>query len=79
LQYHNHRDEYWVVVNGRGKLVIDNTIVDISPGKFFHIPKGSVHKVINNSNENMEIIEIQLGDILSEDDIIRINDKYDRV
>ncbi|MCX7758595.1 MAG: sugar phosphate nucleotidyltransferase [bacterium] len=79
LQYHNHRDEYWIVVNGRGKLIIDNTFMDILPGKFFHIPKGSIHKVINDSNENMEIIEVQFGDILSEDDIIRINDKYDRV
>ncbi|MCS7165481.1 MAG: sugar phosphate nucleotidyltransferase [Candidatus Calescibacterium sp.] len=79
LQYHNHRDEYWIILSGFGKLIIDNTSIDIYPKGFFHIPKGKVHKVINLSPDNMEIIEVQVGEILSENDIVRLKDRYERI
>jgi len=78
LQYHNHRDEYWVVLAGSGNIVLDGQLMRVSKGSFLHIPKNTVHKVINDSDKNLEIIEIQLGSLLSESDIVRIEDKYGR-
>ncbi|MEN3015269.1 MAG: sugar phosphate nucleotidyltransferase [bacterium] len=78
LQYHQHRDEYWVVIKGYGRIIINNQQRTIKRGDFIYIPKGTIHKAINDSDESMEILEIQLGEILSEKDIVRISDKYNR-
>ena len=79
LQYHNYRDEYWIITNGRGKVVIDKEHIEIYKGKFVFVPKKVIHKVYNTSDVNLEIIEVQIGDLLSEDDIIRLEDKYKRI
>lgn len=78
LQYHNHRDEYWVVLRGKGKVFLDKEWIEISEGDFVRVPKGNLHKVINEVDEYLEIIEVQIGNILSEQDIVRVEDKYMR-
>lgn len=78
LQYHNHRDEYWVVLRGNGRVFLDKEWIEISEGDFIRIPKGNLHKVINEADEYLEIIEVQIGNILSEQDIVRVEDKYMR-
>ena len=78
LQSHNHRSEYWTVMSGTGKCIIGETIIDVSEGINIFIPQNVKHRLINNSDNELIIIEIQKGNIISEDDIIRYADDYKR-
>ena len=78
LQEHKKREEHWVIIKGTGKVVIGESIIGIQPGKYIFIPKGCKHQIINNSNENIVLSEVQLGEYFGEDDIIRYSDKYGR-
>ena len=78
LQSHNHRSEYWTVMSGNGKCIIGETIIDVSEGINIFIPQNVKHRLINDSNNELIIIEIQKGNIISEDDIIRYEDDYKR-
>lgn len=72
LQYHNHRSELWTIVQGNGKVIIDGNIFKVSKGESFFVPKQAIHKITNtNLSEVLIAIEVQMGDICSEDDIIR--------
>jgi len=72
LQYHNHRSEYWTIVQGEGKVIVDGNIFTIRKGESFHVPKMALHKITNTHlNETLIAIEVQMGDICSEDDIVR--------
>ena len=79
LQEHKRREEHWVIIKGRGKVILGESFIDIYPGKYIYIPKGCKHQIINDSNENIILSEVQLGDYFGEDDIIRHSDKYGRV
>lgn len=79
LQEHKQREEHWVVIKGKGKVVLGESILDVYPGKYIYIPKGCKHQIINNSSENILFSEVQLGDYFGEDDIIRYSDKYGRI
>ena len=80
LQSHRHREEHWVVVHGKGTVQIDGTFVNVSTGSSVFLPKGCRHRVTNtDAKENLIISEIQIGDYLGEDDIIRYEDIYGRV
>ncbi len=79
LQEHKKREEHWVIIKGRGKVVLGESILDVYPGKYIYIPKGCKHQIINNSDENIIFSEVQLGNYFGEDDIIRYSDKYGRV
>ena len=79
LQEHKKREEHWVVIKGKGKVVLGESVLDVYPGKYIYIPKGCKHQIINDSNENILFSEVQLGDYFGEDDIIRYSDKYGRV
>jgi len=79
LQEHKRREEHWIIVKGKGKVVLGESLIDIYPGKYIYIPKGCKHQIINESNENIIFSEVQLGDYFGEDDIIRYSDKYGRV
>jgi len=79
LQEHKKREEHWVVVKGSGKVVLGESIINIYPGKYIYIPKGCRHQMINNTKQNIIFSEIQLGDYFGEDDIIRYQDKYNRI
>lgn len=80
LQKHKRREEHWIIIKGEGKIVLEETILNVEQGRYIYIPKGCKHKVINSSRiENLIFAEVQLGDYFGEDDIIRYEDKYGRV
>lgn len=79
LQKHKRREEHWIVVYGKGKIILEDSIMKAYTGKYVFIPKGCKHRIINTSaNQNLIFCEVQLGDYFGEDDIIRYEDKYNR-
>ena len=78
LQYHYHREEHWVVVSGIATVTVDDTVKELKAAEQVHIPKGAVHRLENLTTEPVEIIEVQYGDYLGEDDIVRVEDVYGR-
>jgi mannose-1-phosphate guanylyltransferase/mannose-6-phosphate isomerase len=78
LQKHQHRSEHWVVVKGKAEIWRDAEIFYISANESAYIPKGVKHRLTNPTTENLEIIEVQSGEYLGEDDIIRFDDVYNR-
>lgn len=79
LQYHNFRTEYWVIISGNGFIELNNRIMVANVGDSITINPGDIHKLSNNSNnENLILIEVQSGSDLSENDIFRVSDKYNR-
>jgi len=79
LQSHNHREEYWIVAHGEGKVQLGESIVSATSGRTFFIPKGCKHRLMNTGEtENLIITELQLGDYFGEDDIVRYEDIYGR-
>ncbi|MEM7070696.1 MAG: mannose-1-phosphate guanylyltransferase/mannose-6-phosphate isomerase [Pseudomonadota bacterium] len=79
LQYHEHRSEHWVVVSGRAEITIDDKTFEAECNQSFYINKGKKHRLSNPFKEIIIIIEVQTGDILSEDDIVRLKDIYQRI
>lgn len=78
LQYHHHRAERWVVIEGTATITVDDAVMKVKPGGVVMIPKGAVHRLENLTKSQVEIIEVQMGDYLGEDDIVRLEDVYDR-
>ncbi|MBD5164948.1 cupin domain-containing protein [Helicobacter sp.] len=78
LQKHKRREEHWIIVYGRGKIVLEDSSIDAYAGKYIFIPKGCKHRIINTGTKNLVFCEVQLGDYFGEDDIIRYEDKYNR-
>ncbi|MDD3150462.1 MAG: phosphomannose isomerase type II C-terminal cupin domain [Candidatus Gastranaerophilales bacterium] len=79
LQFHKHRSEHWVVVSGKGLVTKDKETILLEKGEHISIPKECVHRMTNNNDEKVVFIEIQNGDYLGEDDIIRLEDDYKRI
>jgi len=79
LQYHKNREEHWVVVKGNGAVIKDNKMHEVKTGDYIYIQKEEKHRLINNSNSNFIISEIQIGSYFGEDDIVRMEDKYGRI
>ena len=79
LQKHAHRAEHWVVVKGRAQVTCGKKTFQLIENQSTYIPLGEVHRLENIGSIPLEVIEIQTGDYLGEDDIIRIEDKYDRL
>jgi mannose-1-phosphate guanylyltransferase/mannose-6-phosphate isomerase len=79
LQKHHHRAEYWLVTQGKPKITLDNKHFILKPNESVFIPVGMTHRIKNSYKKPTKIIEAQLGSILKETDIIRIEDKYGRV
>jgi mannose-6-phosphate isomerase-like protein (cupin superfamily) len=79
LQYHLHRDEHWICVEGLASVLIDGEETLLSVGKSIDIKKEQRHRLSNPTDKTTQIIEIQLGDYLEEDDIVRLEDIYGRV
>jgi len=79
LQAHQHRAEHWVVTEGQVRVEVDGHLFQLSHGEHAFIPAGSQHRLSNAGSEEAVIIEVQLGDNLAEDDIIRFEDDYGRV
>lgn len=80
LQEHKKREEHWVIIYGRGRLVIGETIKELKAGDYVFIPKGCKHKMTNPSkDQSLMMAEVQIGEYFGEDDIIRYEDIYGRV
>ncbi len=79
LQSHNHRSEHWVVLSGMAKVVLEGKDYFLSRGHSIDIPVKSIHSLQNPYEEDIEVIEIQMGEDLSEEDITRYEDIYGRV
>ena len=78
IQSHNHRSEHWTVIKGKAKVILDNNEHILNSGQSIDIPLKAIHSLQNPFDEDLEIIEVQMGDLLSEDDIIRYSDIYGR-
>ncbi|MFN7899097.1 MAG: phosphomannose isomerase type II C-terminal cupin domain [Synechococcaceae cyanobacterium] len=79
LQRHGHRSEHWVVVNGSGLLTCDGDILAAIPGTALFIPVAAIHRAEAHADaDGLEIIEVQRGSVLREDDIERFEDDYGR-
>jgi mannose-1-phosphate guanylyltransferase/mannose-6-phosphate isomerase len=78
LQKHAHRAEHWVVVRGTARITRDDEVFDLTVNESTHIPIGAVHRIENPGEVPVHIIEIQCGDYLGEDDIVRLEDNYGR-
>jgi len=78
LQMHNHRSEHWVVVRGEAEVVRGDEQFTLAPDESTYIPVGTRHRLTNRGSVPLEVIEIQTGDRLSEDDIVRFEDRYAR-
>ena len=78
LQYHHHRDEHWTVIKGKGTVQLDEKSIDLELNGRVFIPKLSKHRMSNYTEEDVEFLEIQIGDYLGEDDIVRVEDYFGR-
>ena len=78
LQDHQKREEHWIVLKGTSKVIVAESMIKVYPGKYIHIPRKCKHQIINNSNHNLILSEVQLGEYFGEDDIQRYSDKYGR-
>lgn len=78
LQMHHHRSEHWVVVKGTAKATIGDKTLYVHENESVYVPKSTVHSLSNPGKIPLEIIEVQNGEYVGEDDIIRLEDKYNR-
>ena len=79
LQKHSQRAEHWVVVRGEARVTLGADTFDLMVGQHCDIAPGQVHRLSNLTAEPLEIIEVQFGAYLGEDDIVRLGDDYGRV
>ena len=78
LQMHHHRAEHWVVVRGTARVTIDDTVKTLHENESVYVPSGARHRLENPGKIDLELIEVQTGSYLGEDDIVRIEDDYHR-
>jgi len=78
LQMHHHRAEHWIVVSGTAEVTVGEQVLLLSENQSTYIPLGTVHRLVNPGAIPLEIIEVQSGSYLGEDDIVRFQDNYGR-
>lgn len=78
LQKHHQRAEHWVVTQGTARVTLDDRQFDLQPGEYCDIAIGQVHRLANLTDGPVEIVEVQFGSYLGEDDIVRLQDDYGR-
>ena len=78
LQKHFHRSEHWVVVSGTAKIINGENEFILRPNESTYIPMGKIHRLENPGTIPLKIIEVQVGEYLGEDDIVRIEDDFER-
>ncbi|WOF16446.1 mannose-1-phosphate guanylyltransferase/mannose-6-phosphate isomerase [Methanoplanus sp. FWC-SCC4] len=79
LQLHHHRSEHWVVVSGSAEVTLNGETKIVTRGQSTFVPAGVSHRLFNNGKIPLEVIEVQIGEYLGEDDIVRFEDVYGRV
>ena len=75
---HHHRAEHWIVVSGRARVTCDDRVFTLEENQSTFIPLGSRHRLENPGDTPLELIEVQSGAYLGEDDIVRFDDLYGR-
>ncbi len=78
LQKHHHRAEHWIVVSGTAEVTIDGKVTMLSENELIYLPLGCTHRLANPGKILLQLIEVQTGSYLGEDDIIRIEDEFGR-
>ena len=78
LQKHHHRSEHWIVVRGAARVTVNELVKTVHENESIYIPIGATHRLENPGKIPLELIEVQTGSYLGEDDIIRIEDDYQR-
>lgn len=78
LQMHHHRAEHWIVVSGTAEVTCGDKVFNVNQNESTYIPLGEKHRLRNLTDEPLEMIEVQSGDYLGEDDIVRFDDVYGR-
>jgi mannose-6-phosphate isomerase-like protein (cupin superfamily) len=78
LQMHHHRSEHWVVVSGTAKVTVDAKVTLLAPNESTYVPVGARHRLENPGKVLLTMIEVQCGDYVGEDDIVRFEDQYGR-
>jgi mannose-1-phosphate guanylyltransferase/mannose-6-phosphate isomerase len=78
LQKHYHRSEHWIVVRGAARVTVNDLVKTVHENESIYVPMGAVHRLENPGKILLELIEVQTGSYLGEDDIIRIEDDYRR-
>ena len=77
-QYHHKRSEHWVIVSGQASVTIDDEEREYTSGQHVFIPVGAKHRIKNTGKEDLTFIEVQCGTYFGEDDIVRLDDDYQR-
>jgi len=78
-QKHAQRAEHWFVVSGEARVTLDDREIAVPAGQSIDIPVGAAHRVENKGSETLVFIEVQRGNYLGEDDIVRLQDDFGRV
>jgi mannose-1-phosphate guanylyltransferase/mannose-6-phosphate isomerase len=78
LQKHHQRAEHWVVTQGTARVTLGERVFDLQQGEHCDIAVGQVHRLANLTDQPVEIVEVQFGSYLGEDDIVRLQDDYGR-
>lgn len=78
LQLHHHRSEHWTIVKGTAEITLGDSVREYSKNQSIYIPVETIHRLKNNTSDNVILIEVQCGDYLGEDDIVRLEDIYNR-
>src|SRR5262245_61812683 len=78
-QYHSQRAEHWIVVKGRARVKLDGVESMVEEGQAVDVPVGMRHRIENGGSEQLVLIEIQRGGYLGEDDIVRLEDDFQRI
>ena len=79
LQYHNKRSEHWIVVEGIATVIKGKKKFKLKKNQSTYISKGQIHRLSNETNKDLTLVEVQTGSYLKEDDIVRLEDVYGRV
>ena len=77
-QYHYKRQEYWTIIEGNATVILDEKEIALGYGESIFIPQGSKHRIMNLTDQPVVFIEVQTGTYFGEDDIVRLDDEYDR-
>lgn len=78
LQYHEHREEDWLIISGTGIITRDSTSIPFGPGTVVNIPVRAIHRLEADSAADVVFVEVQRGQDLREDDIFRLSDDFGR-
>ena len=78
LQLHPGLEEHWIIVRGRARVTCGDQVSELTRNQSVFIPLETAHRIENSGEEDMEFIEVQVGDKLDENDIVRLEDRYGR-